>query len=239
MRISRDGVPVIILSHRKREFLPQAVASLRQFALGVSDVIVVDDSGDDTHHHWLDDHGYQFSLTHSVGRNVGYLQAMHVVWTTARRVADEAGVESVLLWEEDFVATRTLAIPHMGLILQRNADLAHLNLQRQPVYRVERQFGYMESHVRRGYDLSSRWTQYATGDLPWVSRRTPFTTNPGLIRREVLDIDWPTREEAGDDAEAAMSKRLEAEGYYFGWYGSWNTPSTRHIGTSRKTGIGY
>lgn len=238
MRLSRDGVPVVILSHRKREFLPRAIQSLRTYGHGITDVVVVDDSGDAEHHRWLDDHGYQYSLTHAGEGHKGYLQSMNVVWTAARRLADAAGVESVLLWEEDFIATRMFSTAHMRMLLHLNQRLAQVNLQRQSVYNVEKRFGYMESHQRRGYGLKARFDQ----NVPWVERRTPFTTNPGLIRRTVLDVDWPPRalcDQIEGGAEPAMGMDLEHMGYHFGWLGPWNTPYTRHIGDDRKSGIGY
>lgn len=237
MRLSRDGVPVVILSHRKREFLPQAVQSLRAKAVGVTDVIVVDDSGDEAHHQWLDNHGYQYSVV-DPRHNAGYLRAMNQVWCAARHAADEAGVDYVLLWEEDFIATRTFSTYQMRTVMDAHPALAHLNLQRQAVYKVEKRLGYMNSHARRGYDLRRTITQ----DIPWVARRTPFTTNPGLIRREVLDFDWPNRAECDTvegGAEPAMGAQLEFNGYHFGWLGHWDTPYTRHIGDDRKTGTGY
>lgn len=238
MRLSRDGVPVIILSHRKREFLPQAVSSLRNMGHGITDVIVVDDSGDDKHHAWLDDHGYQFSTTSVTGESVGYLEAMRLVWFVAQTQADAAGVESVLLWEEDFIATRKFSTSHMRTLLHLDPRLASLNLQRQPVYKIEKRFGYLESHQRRGYDLKSRFDS----GIKWIERRTPFTTNPGLVRRSVLDIDWPSRElcdQVEGGAEPRMSADLETMGYHFGWLGAWNCSQTQHIGNDRKTGTGY
>lgn len=238
MKFSDKGYPLIVLSHRGNMFLPQTLASIKHYARGITDVIVVDDSGDPEHHQWLDDHGYQFSTTSVTGESVGYLEAMRVVWFVAQTQADAVGAEYVMLWEEDFQLRRALDTAHMRTVMDANAGLAHLNLQRQPCYRIERQFGYMESHQRRGYGLA----RMSDEGVDWVARQTPFTTNPGLIRREALDIEWPTREVADateGGAEVAMSNVLEADEWYFGWLGTWNTPHTRHVGDTRKTGIGY
>jgi len=234
MRLGKTGYPVIILSHRRREFLETAVASLREHAVGITDVIVVDDSGDPEHHAWLDVHGYQYSLSSPDARHVGYLGAMQTLWETAR----ETYSDYVLLWEEDFVLTREIDTAEMAKVLDFDCALAQLNLQRQPVYRIERRLGYMQSHQRRGYDLRTGSTE----DVHWVRRARPFTTNPGMIRREVLEIDWPSREEAdtvAGGAEPAMSKRLERRGLHFGWLGLPNTPYTEHVGTEMKSGKGY
>lgn len=241
MRLSDTGVPLIILSHRKREFLETCVASIKaNVVAGVSEVLVVDDSGDTEHHRWLADNGYAFSTSSVTGENVGYLEAMQVVWSLAKTQVDAADYGSgyAMLWEEDFNLARPLDVNHMAHVMDHNATLAHLNLQRQAVYRIERRFGYIESHQRRGYGIYPM----TKDGVSWIRRMRPFTTNPGLIRREVLDIDWPTREECDEvegGAEPAMSKKLEAAGWNFGWLGRKNTPHTRHVGAERKTGHGY
>lgn len=234
------GYPVVLLSHRKQEFLETALASIRTYATGVSKIIIVDDSGDREHHEWLDSLGICYSLTHPLGKNVGYLMAMNVVWEAARYQADLAGVGHAILWEEDFVLTAPVDFHRLASIMDHpsNARLAQLNLQRQSVYRVERRLGYMESHNRRGYRLD----QWATNGIAWVKRKKPFTTNPSMTRREVLAMDWPSREQADQvrgGAEPAMSLMLEQAGWEFGWFGEWNTPATRHVGTAHKTGVGY
>ena len=222
----------IILSHRKREFIGAAVSSLRMFAPNVLDILVVDDSGDERHHQWLDDNGYQFSVVDPKG-NAGYLAGMNMVWEQAQWMDRQ-----VLLWEEDFIAKRPLDLMGMSAILNSEPSLAQLNLQRQSVYGIEKRLGYMESHHRRGYGLSRRGTP---GNL-WVQRRTPFTTNPSLINPAILGTEWPTREEAdaaSGGAEPAMSRKLEKAGFTFGWHGAWNTPYVHHVGDTMKSGTGY
>lgn len=239
MRFNDTGIPVVILSHRKDRYLERTVASLRKHGRNLSDVIVVDDSGDAEHHQWLDDHGFQFSVV-DAQRNAGYLEAMKVVWRAARQAADQAGTAYALLWEEDFWLSRTTDFTDLAIIMsaEENSDLAQLNLQRQAVYRIERVRGYLESHQHRGYGL----TRTSTHGMPWVRRQTPFTTNPGLIRREVLSIPWPARQVCDlvpGGAEPAMSEMLEAHGYHFGWFGKWNQRYTMHVGSDMKSGHGY
>lgn len=236
MRFGTQGFPLVLLSHRKQEFLETTLRSLRHYGTGITEVIVVDDSGDPEHHAYLDARNIGYSLVDTV-QNMGYLDAMQVVFDKARLVADRLGAEHVLLWEEDFYLTRPTNLFDMARIMEHpaNAALAQLNLQRQSCYGIERRFGYMESHQRRGYHLE----RGETYGLPWVRRRKPFTTNPSLIRREVLSTWWPHRDDCHGDAEGAMSYKLERAGWHFGWYGEWNTPSTKHVGVERKTGVGY
>lgn len=240
MKFGTEGFPLVVLSHRKDRYIERTLASIRQHAHGVTDVIVVDDSGDVDHWRWLDSRGIPMVPSHSDGINAGYLTAMDTVWRVSRNLADQSGTSFVMLWEEDFRLIRGVSLFDMAIVLgaSGNERLAHLNLQRQSVYRIERRLGYMESHQRRGYGLTRR----ADSGVPWVSRRTPFTTNPGLIKREVLDIEWPTREvcdtyEGG--AEPAMSGVLEKAGYHFGWLGPWNTRYTTHVSAERQSGHGY
>lgn len=231
------GYPLIVLSHRRREFLETTLASLAENLKGADRVIVVDDSGDPEHHRWLADQDIWYIPT-SVTCGKGYLTAMQRVWDTALDQVDILSVDYAVIWEEDFVLNEPVSLDDMACVLDENPMLAQLNLQRQPVYRIERRFGYMQSHQRRGYDLSSR----ITADIPWVRRSRPFTTNPGLVRRAVLEVDWPTREEADQvagGAEPAMSQKLEHMGFCFGWLGHPNHPHTHHVGTEMKTGKGY
>lgn len=231
-------VPLVLLSHRRREFLETALDTIHTNLAGFSDIVIVDDSGDEDHYDWLDGH---FNGSYSIvryGENAGYYEAMQRVWSVAAEMADEAGVGYAMLWEEDFHLIKPVDISDMVKVMGAHSALAQLNLQRQPVYRVEHQYGYMQSHERRGYDLSNEHDR----GVDWVSRMRPFTTNPGLIRREVLDIDWPSREECDNiegGAEPAMSLRLESDDWYFGWLGRYNKPATFHVGHQRKTGKGY
>lgn len=227
-------IPLIILSHRKREFLETALESIYANMHGVGEIVVVDDSGDAEHRRWLMRQDIEWVCSSPSMENVGYLRAMQTVWETGRTLARDAESDFVMLWEEDFVLTRKVDLASMRDIMLDRPAMAQLNLQRQPVYRVERRFGYMESHQRRGYELLD------DGDC--ITRMRPFTTNPGMIRHEVLSINWPSREESDrvrGGAEPAMSLKLEADEWYFGWYGKWNTPYTKHIGTTMKTGKGY
>lgn len=239
MKFSDNGYPLIVLSHRREEFLFSTLAAIQHHAKGIGEVHVVDDSGDSAHREWLADHGFNMTAV-DVSRNAGYLEAMKTVWSLA------AGFDSqyTMLWEEDFVPIREFNVSNMAEIMDRNVGLAHLNLQRQSVYKVEKRLGYMESHERRGYGLTRMYgPRQPEQTHSWVARVRPFTTNPGLIRREVArEVQWPSRyvcDQTPGGAEPAMSRVLEAAGWYFGWYGTWNTQFINHIGTDLKSGTGY
>ena len=228
--------PLILLSHRRREFLDGTLASIREHLTGCSEVTIVDDSGDAEHRAWLAAQGHHVAPV--APANAGYLTAMSVVFAVAREACDRLGVDYALLWEEDFRLNANLDAADMARILDANPRLAQLNLQRQAVYKIERRFGYMMSHRRRGYGLKVN----VTNGISWVSRLRPFTTNPGMIRRAVLDHEWPSREESDlvrGHAEPAMSLRLEVAGWTFGWFGRWDTPHAEHVGMAMKSGTGY
>lgn len=226
-------LPLIVVSHRKRMFLETALNSLRVFSRGLREPVIVDDSGSSAHRAWLAQRGYKVA---SVGQdNEGYLSAMNKVWEVAYDLTPRS--DYVFLWEEDFTLTRPLNVGLMVGVMDEHYDLAQLNVQRQPVYGVERRHGFIASHEVRGYGIS----KHRTGGVPWVRRERPFTTNPCLLRSSVLDVPWPTREEADQcdgGAEPAMSLKLEPN-YAFGWFGAADVPHSRHIGSNRKTGTGY
>lgn len=234
-------IPLIILSHRKREFLETALESIYANMHGLGSVFVVDDSGDAEHREWVETHlDIPVQRSSPDGSNVGYLGAMQTVWELGRQVCNAEYVDYVMLWEEDFVLTREVYLDSMVCVMENNPNLAQLNFQRQAVYKIERRLGYMESHQRRGYGLSV--VKDNPHKIPWVHRRKPFTTNPGLLSASVLHTNWPSRDlsdRVQGGAEPAMSQILEWHRWSFGWYGEWNTPYTKHIGTTMKTGKGY
>ena len=230
--------PLIILSHRKDQYLPETLASIRLNLIGDYYPVVVDDSGDEEHRDWLSQQANLPVFSVAGGRNAGYLEAMERVWEVATFWCKDQQEETFLFWEEDFLLTRPVHLDRVQGVLTAHSNLAQLNFQRQAVYNIERRLGYMESHQRRGYNLH-RLTHKST---PWVSRTRPFTTNPGLFHRGILEVEWPSREEADEvtgGAEPAMSVRLERSGWLFGWYGPWNTTSINHVGVEMKSGTGY
>lgn len=230
-------IPLIILSHRGQEFLPDALRSINENLRGTVVPLVVDDSGDRHHYEWLDTVGLSW-IPVKHGSNAGYLEAMKTAWRVAQAACRQSESPYFMLWEEDFLLTRSVPVERIVTVLEGNPLVAGLNLQRQPVYKIERRLGYMESHQRRGYGLARR----RTAGVDWVSRHSPFTTNPGLFRKEVTETAWPTRAEADavqGGAEPAMSVALRKAGWQFGWYGLWNTQMTEHIGHTMKSGHGY
>lgn len=235
MRLYDSGYPLIILSHRRREFIGQTMLSIRDLMKSVTDVYVVDDSGDPEHRGWLEAHRFNYSAVAS--ENAGYLEAMKRVWHTANMLVRD-GAEYVMLWEEDFRLAKALDLEDMANVLRANPTLAQLNLQRQAVYSIERRLGYMESHRRRGYELS----RLHTGETKWIKRKKPFTTNPGMITPGALAVSWPNREtcdQVSGGAEPAMDIKLRQAGFEFGWLGGWNSPHVTHVGTDMKSGHGY
>ena len=231
-------IPLIVLSHRRRQYLPKTLRNLRSYFAGVDRPIVVDDSGSATHHRMLDAEGIQFSAVNPE-RNAGYLKAMKRVWEVAGEECDRRGVDYVALWEEDFLLTKPVHAADVTCVMDKRPELAQLNFPRQPVYRIERTMGYMESHNARGYDLH----RASVNTFPIVTRRRPFTTNPSIVSLDaILSCEWPTREEADaveGGAEPAMSLVMESQGWGFGWWGPWNSRFTHHVGHARKSGTGY
>ena len=235
-------IPLVVLGHRRNQYLGTCLRSLETNLHGAGVTAVVDDSGKRGQGRipWWQGvvPGHIPLMVPHSEYPVGYRRAMETVFSIARSACALSGSEYALLWEEDFELIEPLDIRDMVKIMDANPRLAQLNLQRQAVYAIERRLGYMRSHATRGYQLHRAETE----GLPWVRRKRPFTTNPSLIRREVLDMPWPTEAEASrvrGGAEPAMSLKLERAGWTFGWLGVPDHPQTKHLGDEMKTGSGY
>ena len=231
-------IPLIVLSHRRGQYLPKTLRNLRSYFAGVDRPIVVDDSGSATHHRMLDAEGIQFSAVNPE-RNAGYLKAMKRVWEVAGEECDRRGVDYVALGAAAFPLTVTVHAGDGTCSMGTRPELAQLDVPRQPDYRIGRTRGYRESHSAGGYVLD----RASVNTFHIVTRRRPFTTNPSIVSLDaILSCEWPTREEADaveGGAEPAMSLVMESQGWGFGWWGPWNSRFTHHVGHARKSGTGY
>ena len=167
---------VIVGTYRKRDHVPDAMASLEAFVTGVDDVIFVDDSGDIENYLWLQ----QYGKVIDTGR-VGYGGAMQVVCEAAE------GQEAFFL-EEDFTFLSPIDLRELSDILAARPYLAQIALLRGPHYRAERRYGGVLEALRakRGkpaQDHRGRRDHRADGD---------FTCNPAAWRGEVFAAGWPS-----------------------------------------------
>ena len=193
-------------------------------------LIVVSDRGD----------RYLPGCLDNIAKRVRPMLPMHIVDDRDHRLgmagAVQAGFEWALaagwkyaVWvEEDFRFNGDMPLSEMLTILDRCPHLAQVVLKRQAWSVEERAVGgLMELHP-------GDYTEHALGtrdDYHYVEHSRIFSLNPCLIPRRVLELGWPSGNEAG-----FTQKCLDA-GFTFAFYGKrGHPPLVTHVGDVRSQG---
>lgn len=215
---------VIVLSNRKNLYLPQALTSLARNLRGHEPPIrIVDDSGDSSWRWDLEIDGYTVMPTGD--RPVGYAQAMRCVWELARTLGTD-----VFFFEEDFTLDRPLDLADLRGILDQDATLTQVALQRQPWYENEKREGGVIAAIRvQGPTFEDRGS--------WIRHNAGFTGNPSLIARQTFeDFTWPDP----PWSEAGISRAMRERGKRFAYYGQEKELYITHHGHQRApSSTGY
>jgi hypothetical protein len=220
-------VPVICLTNGRPECISKTIPSALANLSGVDHMVIVDDSGDPTYGHWLEDEyvGGQWDtrILHLEGEH-GYWRAMQVVWALARSWKAPA----VMLLEDDFVFNGPVTLDDLTTVLAANPHLVQMALLRQPWWPNERAAGgLLEALEAQGQEFTER----SDGTHWWVEHRACFTGNPSVIPRRTLKQDWP----AGAWSESRFSRQVfrtpSARGAYWGRRS--DPPRVEHIGHHR------
>lgn len=133
--------------------------------------------------------------------------------------------DAVLHVEEDFLLTEPLDIEAMLTVLDAEPNLASLCLLRQPWSQPEHQAGGIIPLY------AEHMTDRETLGYPWVEHDCFFSLNPSLVPRRVFEGGFP------EGSEPAMTERLLAQGYRFGYWGArTDPPRCLHIGELRSVG---
>lgn len=233
-----DTTPLIVLSNRREEYLPQALLSIGEHTgeWWAPDVHIVDDSGDPAWRALLLAKFGDRVTVHTVDDSpVGYTKAMQRVWALGRELDSR-----VFLLEEDFVFVEHFDITHLHQILDANKRLAQVALLREPWYPIESRRGVMDAQQQRvdreRKDAGRAHTTWVWHDYPHTFRShdAGFTCNPSLINAAAFDVDWPD----GEQTETAMGNRLIGRDFRFAWMplpGTRHGAITRHVGATRAT----
>lgn len=124
--------------------------------------------------------------------------------------------------EDDMVIQQPLPLHEAAAILRGHPHIANIIFQRQPWNDIEHEAGGVHAAIAK---LSEYYRQHAT----WAEHDHIFSLNPCLIPRHILEMGWPT----GNEAE--MTARLK--GYRFGiWGHPEDAPLIEHIGYERGPG---
>lgn len=210
----------IVLSNRKDMYLPAALQSLENVR-GISNVVIVDDSGDlDWRRELYRVHG---GCVEVAEHSAGYTAAMQMVWKVARELGGP-----VFFLEEDFTIDTPIDLMDLQRILDADQSLAQVALQRQAWYPIEHRFGLIGAQRRRGQRFLDRGTH--------LVHKSCFTGNPSLIPPRTFHFPWPS----GTWTEDAMTKRLIQAGMHFAYLGREFDQHVTHRGDQRaETSRGY
>lgn len=221
------GVPLIVLGNGRKDYITQALASIRQHLDGLLTATIVDDSGDPAYRAWLAaEYDVPVVPVADDGR-AGYWRAMRRVWQVA------SGWRWVLFWEEDFVLTKPLDAADLAAVLDEHPYLTQIALLRQPWFGNEHEHGGLIEALEA---QRNHFQQRTDGTRSWIEHRACFTGNPSLIPASTLRRPWPE----GDWSESRFGRELfrdpKARGAYWGQRG--DPPLVTHIGHERA-GHGY
>ena len=200
---------VIVGTYRAKHYIEQCLRSIDERLIGVSDIVFVDDSGDDRHCDWLETYGKVHRLNQE-----GYVSAYSTICYASN-------LKSSFVMEEDFVITRTVDLDELQEILFNRPYLAQIALIRNAVYAPEREAGGLIEHLSQ--------TNKFVNVFGVLEHTAVFTCNPSLWRGDVFR-SWPQFQ----SSERIKRDELRASGYRFGFL-----PGERCFHSGERSGYGY
>lgn len=232
--MSRE-VTVLVMTDGRRDCIERTVESADLNLRGnIARVVVHDDSGDDDYAAWLDVTFPRFTIV-STGQRSGFGGAIRSAWQYIR---DHDHSPFVFHLEDDFLFERPVDLDAMAYVLQHRHYLAQMALRRQPWNDTERAAGGI---IEADPDA---FAEVDAGLDTWLEHRKFFTTNPHLLRRDVIiHTCWPE----GEQSEGHYGLNLLEHGYAnvragevrFGYWGMRASGvAVTHIGNVR-VGTGY
>lgn len=207
---------LVIGTYRKRKHVEAALDSISRHVTGITDITIVDDSGDSEHREWLAQLGHVIPVHPT--ENAGYTAAMSVV---AAAFQGQAGI----FWEEDFVAVQDIDLNEIAEMLYHRPNLAQIILLRGAHFPVEHEHGgVVEALEAKGHTITR-----APDGL--IYQRATFSCNPAVTRGEVWAAGWPS---SGRWTEEIKRDELLRDGYSFAWLAG---QTVEHSG--ERSGHGY
>lgn len=219
---------LLVITDGRLDYLRRCVTSAHEHLHGdIARRFMYDDTGDAEHRQIL--RGLYPEFVHiDAGPRQGFGGAIRAAW---KHLRDIEGFDHVFHLEQDFTFNRIVAVDYMAALLDERRDLAQVALLRQPWNPQEKAAGgLIERYLGDRY--SEQTSKLGCG---YIEHDTFFTTNPCLYRRELMDHEWPDR----DQSEGHFGIALKEAGYRFAYWGRrWDGPAVRHIGAHR-VGTGY
>lgn len=194
-------------------------------------LVIHDDTGNPAHRAELAERFPQFTVIGS--DRAGFGGAIRNAWRFLRAAPD---VEWIFWLEDDFRITRPVDLPALMRVMDGFPYLAQIALERQPWNDIERAAGgILEQHPDSWESVAIGATGRGDAHI-WREHRRFFTTNPCLIRRSLLDREWPE----GSESEGRFGIDLFAEDPQTrcAFWGAQGEQWCEHIGHER-VGTGY
>lgn len=205
---------VLIGTYRLREHIEDCLRSMDEHLKDVTDVVLVDDSGDDEHRGWLAQYGKVIPVG---AQNMGYRHAMDAL-------SNAAEGQPAFVLEEDFTFLVDVHLEELNEILWYRHYLAQVALLRGPHFPVEHQYGgLIEALQAKGHQFNEVFGI--------IEQTATFTMNPSLVRGEVWAAGWPRM---GKWTEEIKRDQLLGLGYRFGYL-----PGVRVAHHGERKGKGY
>lgn len=204
-------VRVIVGTYRKQRHIRSCLRSLRQYVVGISDLVFVDDSGDERNAAWLSSYG-RVVTTGASGYNV------------AMNAACEAAEGEMAFWvEEDFTFLSPVSLDEIATQLWHRPHLAQIALLRGPWFPIEHTHGgLIEALQHKGHTFTE-----VSG---LIEHCATFTGNPSVWRGDVWASGWPK----GRWSEDRKRDELITAGYRFAYL-----PGIRVQHNGERSGFGY
>ena len=218
------SIPIIVLTNGRRDCISQTIPSALKHLSGITNLTIIDDSGDPAYTAWLRD---TFGGCLPTG-GVGYWRAMQAVWEQARRFFGHDLTESTFLLEDDFVFHEDIDLTCLDRVLNEQKHLTQIALLRQPWFANEIQHGgLVEALEAQGQTFTER----TDGRHHWIEHRACFTGNPCLVPARTVAHDWPE----GAWSESRFGRLLFANPLARGayWGRRSDPPRVEHIGHER------
>lgn len=178
---------LILLSNRGSLYLPKTMELIERFVSGVTDVVIIDDSGDESCRAELNRLG---TVVPVAGRAAGYRASMSTVF-------EIASGEEFLFWEEDFLPLEPIDVTALAATLRDRPYLSQIALMRRPWYSHEFAHGGLIGAMERiGHKF-----KLVDG---LIEHRAFFTGNPCVIPKRTYSRGWPD----SDVSEVAFAEVL-------------------------------
>lgn len=229
-------IAVLVMTDGRVDCLAATIDSLEANVSGdVAHRYIWDDTGDDDHLEYLTNlYLPRWTIIRDPRGRQGFGGAIRGAWS---KLVDVGGFDHLFHVEDDFVFQRPVDLDAIATVLDDNPHLAQVALVRQAWNEAERLAGgVVELNADQYADVFGYQAR-------WLEHRLFWTTNPSLMRVDVLRVGWPE----GDHSEGLFTHKLLTEGFggvspgavrfaYWGARGS--GPWVQHIGTQRA-GTGY